>query len=100
MLRISIQESDTEVVTTLEGRLAGPWVAELHRAWSELAPRLLNRQVRLDVRNVTYSDLDGKHLLRNIFRETQAEILTRSQWSRHLAEEVTNTNHSEGRREV
>jgi len=99
-LRISIQQTDTEVEITLEGRLAGAWVAELERAWSEAAPRVSNQQVRLDLRNVTYSDLSGKHVLRTIFKQTSAEIITSSQWSQYLAEEVRDTEQGRARGEA
>jgi hypothetical protein len=77
---------------TLEGRLAGPWVTELNRAWREAAPRLGEKLLSLDLRNLTYSDASGKHLLRQIFRETGAEIVTSSPWSQYLADEVRNSN--------
>jgi hypothetical protein len=77
---------------TLEGRLAGPWVTELNRAWREAAPRLGEKLLSLDLRNLTYSDASGKRLLRQIFRETGAEIVTSSPWSQYLADEVRNSN--------
>jgi hypothetical protein len=44
----------------------------------------------MDLRNLTYSDAAGKQLLREIFRETGAEILTSSPWSQYLANEIRN----------
>lgn len=99
-LRVSIQENDTAVEVTLEGRLAGAWVAELERAWNEVAPSLRKKQVRLDLRNLTYADLSGKQVLRTIFKQTSAEIITSSQWSQYLAEEVRNTEQGRARGEA
>ena len=95
-LRISIQESDRTIGVVLEGRIAGPWVAELRRAWTELIPRLGGKKFKLDLRNVTYSDAGGKLMLREIFDRTQADLLTSTPWTQYLAEEIRTSN---GRRE-
>lgn len=87
-LRISIQESDQSIGFILEGRIVGPWVEELKRAWIELIPRLSGKQCQLDLRNVTYSDAAGKKVLREIVEHTQAELLTSSPWTQYLAEEI------------
>jgi hypothetical protein len=89
-LRISIQESDQSIGFILEGRIVGPWVEELKRAWMELVPRLRGKQLRLDLRNVTYSDAGGKNVLREIVDRTQAELITSSPWTQYLAEEIRN----------
>jgi anti-anti-sigma regulatory factor len=87
-LRISITENENAVGLTLEGRLAGPYVAELDRAWQEACVILRGRSVKLDLRNVTYSDAGGKRALRQIFKQTQADIVTSSPWSEYLAAEI------------
>ena len=87
-LRISISENDNAVGLTLEGRLVGPYVAELDRAWLEASAILHGRSVRLDLRNVTYSDAGGKSALRQIFKQTHADIVTSSPWSEYLAAEI------------
>lgn len=90
-LRISIQESDQSIGFILEGRIVGPWVEELKRAWMELVPRLGGKQLQLDLRNVTYSDAGGKDVLREIVGKTQAELITSSPWTQYLAEEIRNS---------
>lgn len=92
MLRILIQEDDNAIGFTLVGRLAGPWVAELDRAWTEVAERLDGRKLSLDLRDLTYSDSGGKRVLRDIFSHTRAELITSSDWSNHLAEEIRDFN--------
>lgn len=87
-LRISIQESDQSIGFILEGRIAGPWVEELKRAWMELVPRARGKQLQLDLRNVTYSDAGGKKILREIVEQTQAHLITSSPWTQYLAEEI------------
>ena len=88
MLRISIHEDDRSIGLTLEGRLAGPWVAELNRAWLETAGRLDGKTLLLDLRELTYWDANGKRALKEIFTRTGAELITSSFWSEHLAKEI------------
>jgi anti-anti-sigma regulatory factor len=100
-LRISIQENDQAIVLNLEGRLAGPWVAELQRVWNELMPRIHGKKLSLDLRNLTYSDAGGKRVLSEIAEVTRAELVASSPWTRYLADEIrTNkTNQEEAKGE-
>jgi hypothetical protein len=91
-LRISIQENDNSIGFTLVGRLAGPWVGELERAWKDIAPRLDEKKLSLDVCDLTYSDSGGKKVLRDMFVKSHAEFVTSNDWSHHLAEEIKNSN--------
>jgi hypothetical protein len=77
---------------TLEGRVAGPWVAELSRVWMETAPQLAQRTFSIDLRNVIYADGPGKQVLRDIYAQTHARLVASSPWSQYLAEEITNTH--------
>ena len=88
MLRITIHEDDESIGMTLEGRVAGPWVDELSSAWEETAKRLGKKTLSLDLRNVTFSDAGGKQALREIYAETNAELITGTLWARYLAEEI------------
>jgi hypothetical protein len=91
-LRISIQENDNMIGFTLAGRLAGPWVEELNRAWADITTRLDGKKLSLDVRDLTYSDADGKRVLREMFSRNRAEFITNSAWSQNLAEEIKNSH--------
>lgn len=97
MLRISINESDKTIEMALAGRLTGPWVSELDQAWSQIAPKIAERKLLLDVRDLTYSDTPGMQVLRAIYKATHAKFLTSSLWSQHLAEEISNSNGSHGK---
>jgi anti-anti-sigma regulatory factor len=91
-LRITLQANATEMVIKLEGRLAGPWTAELDRLWSESKPTLNTRKLVLDLRDTTFADAAGIRALRAIYSQTQAEILTGTPWTQYLAGEVTREN--------
>jgi anti-anti-sigma regulatory factor len=92
MLRITIHETDDAMAITLEGRIAGPWVAELGRAWAEAAPRLSSRKLFLDLRNVTYVDMNGEQALKNIYAQTGATFVATSPSLLFLAGEIAGNN--------
>ena len=88
-LRITVHEQESSIKLTLEGRLVGPWVAELCKAWRETAPRLGNKKLSLDLRDLTFSSEEGKQLLREIVMQTGAEISSSSPLTRYLAKEIS-----------
>jgi hypothetical protein len=94
MLKISIHEDEQAIEFTLSGRLAGPWVGELDRAWSETAPRIGNRTVQLDLRDLTYSDAAGKRILRVIYAQTKAVLIAGTLGSQQLAKEIKETSNA------
>lgn len=74
---------------TLEGRVAGPWVAELRRVWVETAPQLGTKTLSINLQNVIYADTLGKQVLREIYAQTHATLVASSPWAQYLAEEIT-----------
>ena len=99
-LRITLHERERSIEVTLEGRLAGPWVAELSKAWRETAPRLGSRMICLNLRDLTYSNEDGKQVLREIIAQTRAEIITSDPVTKYLALEISNCKATEPKREA
>jgi len=87
-LRITMQETNVAVEIKLEGRIAGPWAAELGRVWVETAPLLASRELVLDLRNVTYADTGGRRVLADVYSHTRARLITSTPWTQHLAEEI------------
>ena len=87
-LRITVQESENTIEITLEGRVAGPWVTELSKVWVETAPKLGKRILQLDLRNVIYAEAAGKKVLRDIYAQTSAKLITSTPWTLYLAEEI------------
>ena len=88
MLRITVEENAKTIVMKLEGRVTGPWAAELGRLWKETGPTLANRKLALDLRGTTYADAWGIRELKDIYSQTKAEILTATPWTQYLADEV------------
>jgi ABC-type transporter Mla MlaB component len=70
MLRITKQSPPNDRTTlVLEGRLVGPWVAELRRAVEEVGS-----EAALDLAGVTFADTDGVAALRAL-RAAGASLL-------------------------
>ena len=63
MLRITPKEQDAKLTLSLEGKLAGPWVTELAKAWSEWQGRVQPRDAVIDLRLVSFVDEAGRELL-------------------------------------
>jgi hypothetical protein len=72
--------------------VAGPWAAELNRVWAETAPRLAAKKLTLDLRNVTYADVLGKRVLKEIYSRTEAELVASTPWTQYLADEISGNN--------
>ncbi len=92
MLKITGQkdEATQEVALVIEGRLAGPWVAELEafcRVVSENRPRC----TMIDLSGVTYIDAHGKALLACLW-QAGAELRASGCLTRCVVEEITGTN--------
>jgi hypothetical protein len=87
-LRITIHETDDSMAIQLEGRIAGPWVAELGQAWAQAALRLNSRKLSLNLCDVTYVDPGGKVVLRNIYAQTGASLVVSNPWTQSLAREI------------
>ena len=69
MLRITAREQDAKLTLVLEGKLAGPWVAELAQAWSEWQGRVARPDTVVDLREVWFIDDAGRELLTTFHAE-------------------------------
>lgn len=83
-----MQERAQDAQIKLEGRIAGPWTAELSRVWVESAPRVSGKRLVIDLRDVTYADAHATHVLREIYLQTHAELITGTVWTQSLAEVI------------
>ena len=76
MLRITITETATEQSWTLEGRLTGPWVAQLRTNWKNRHRPQNGRACTVDLNGVTSIDKGGRRLLRAMAKEGTQFIAT------------------------
>jgi hypothetical protein len=63
MLKITVEHSDKTAILKLAGKLAGPWVDELDRAWVEVSNRMMGGEVLLDLCDVTFVAPEGRKQL-------------------------------------
>lgn len=89
MLRITTSNGSQTSTMKLEGKLAGPWVAELSRSWACVAASLGSRKLCVDLRGVTYVDAAGQQLLREIYQKAGAEFLADSPLVTYFVEQAT-----------
>jgi len=65
MLKISkVEQADRTLTLQLEGRVVGPWVAELRRVCEAILAG--GRRLRLDLAEVSFVDKDGVMLFLNL----------------------------------
>ena len=88
MLKVTVEEKAKLVTLKLEGRIAGPWVAEFNRTWHSLAPSLDSKKLSLDLREVTRIDAEGRRLLAEIYEKTGAKFQTGSLLIEFYAQEA------------
>jgi outer membrane protein len=69
MLRITTEKKRAKVFLSVEGRLAGPWVAALEQCWRELHAASPKEKFHLDLCGVSFIDAAGKVLLKEIYRQ-------------------------------
>jgi ABC-type transporter Mla MlaB component len=67
MLRITIDEGEQSVVLRLEGKLIGPWVAEVEQCWRRAFSMLGDRSVQVDLSAVSFVDTAGGALLARMY---------------------------------
>jgi hypothetical protein len=64
-----MQKTSKAVVLKLEGRVMGPWVEELRKAWLTSAEMAAGEPVSIDLRAVSFADGRGQDLLQRMRRE-------------------------------
>jgi outer membrane protein TolC/ABC-type transporter Mla MlaB component len=66
MLRITTEKKRGKTILSVEGKLAGPWVAALEQCWKE---RAQGEKYSVDLCGVSFIDAAGKVLLKEIYRQ-------------------------------
>ncbi len=89
MLKISLQHLPDTVTVKLEGRIVEDSVRELERTWQTISGSLGNRTLCLDIRDVTFVNVDGRQLLARIYNETHNDFRTNTPLTNFLAQEAT-----------
>src|SRR2546425_12274775 len=69
VLKITIEQEATTTSFKVEGKLAGPWVAELEQCWRAAMNTTGGRPLRVHLRAVSFIDAAGKSLLAEMHRQ-------------------------------
>jgi anti-anti-sigma regulatory factor len=87
MLRITISEQPRVLSFRLEGRLYGPWTAELEKCWRAAQANGRRRKHRVDLSGVTFIDAAGKAVLAQM-HEQGAELVAGDCLTKAIVEEI------------
>jgi len=88
MLRISVKDKPNSLHLKLEGKLILPWTNELQSVWSQMMSSLDGKRLHIDLRETTFVDHHGMHLLRTIVQTTNPKIEANSPLTRQFAEQA------------
>jgi outer membrane protein len=69
MLRVTTEKKRGKMILSVEGRLAGPWVAALEQCWRELRTPSPQEKFYVNLCGVSFIDAAGKVLLKEIHRQ-------------------------------
>jgi hypothetical protein len=69
MLKMSILDTRNYRRLVIEGKLIGPWAAELKNEWRKAATDLNGRELIVDARGVTVVTEDGENVLLELMKE-------------------------------
>src|SRR5437899_5130229 len=79
VLKITIEQEATTTMFKVEGKLAGPWVAELEQCWRAAMNTTGGRSVKVHLRAVSFIDAAGKSLLAEMHRHGAELVAERSE---------------------
>ena len=99
MLKITVMETETEIRWIVQGRLVGPWAAELRLAWRNARHESDTRKCIVELNDVTFIDQNGKAVLQEIMSQNP-EFVTSSIYTKQILEnlrkELERKSHKEG----
>jgi anti-anti-sigma regulatory factor len=85
VLRITIFETPSEQKWVLQGRLIGPWAAELRATWKRGHRKGNGRRCIVDLREVTFIDASGEKVLTKMMQD-DAQFIVEGVYSTHVIE--------------
>jgi ABC-type transporter Mla MlaB component len=87
MLRITVTDLPDEQRWLLQGRLVGPWAAELRLVWRNTRRESDTRKCIVDLNDVTSIDQNGKAVLQEIMSQNP-EFVTSSIYTKQILENL------------
>jgi anti-anti-sigma regulatory factor len=86
VLKIIINETPAERRWILQGRLVGPWVAELRTCWKKAHRDHSGRTCIVDLNEVTFIDTSGERLLRTMSK-AGAQFIASGIYIKHVLQQ-------------
>jgi hypothetical protein len=87
VLKISILDTPTRRRLVLEGKLIGPWAAELRSVCAKAKADLLGRELLVEVNNLTSISQEGENVLLELMSEGVA-FQCRGVFTRHVLRQL------------
>lgn len=87
MLRITEKNGSRPTTLQLDGKLAGPWVEELERAWRRLSASSPDTPIIVDLSGVTFIDSEGRKLLSSMV-EQGADLRAAHLMTKYIVDQV------------
>jgi hypothetical protein len=69
MLKISLVEGRTRCLLVLEGKLVGPWAAELRTACEKARADFHDRELVVEMRHITTISQEGENVILHLLNE-------------------------------
>src|ERR1700688_4691263 len=96
MLRITTEKKRGKLFLSVEGRLAGPWVAALEQCWRELHAASPREKLHLNLCGVSFIDAAGKMLLKEMHRQG-GQLVAEGCLNQAIVKEIIGRQKAEGR---
>lgn len=87
MLKITITETATAEMWTLQGRLVAPWVDELKASWNRAYRTNHGRKCIVNLDEVTFIDMSGERILRTMSKQG-AQLVASDVYVRQVLDRV------------
>src|SRR2546425_2659739 len=97
MLRITTEKKRGKTYLSVEGRLAGPWVATLEQCWRELRGASPQEKFHVDLCGVSFIDAAGRVLLKEIHRQG-GRLVAEGCLNQAIVREIVGSEEEEQRR--
>ena len=88
MLKISIIEGHTERRLIVEGKLVGPWAAELRSTCENVNTDLFGRKLVIDMRHLTAISQEGENVLFELIQKG-VKFRCHGVFTKHILKQVT-----------
>jgi anti-anti-sigma regulatory factor len=88
MLKISIVERHTHCRLIVEGKLVGPWAAELKSACEKANADLRGRELVLDMRHLTAISREGENVLLQLISDG-VKFQCRGVFTKHVLKQLS-----------